>query len=218
MSETFWTSLARNQPEVAIEIARRITVPLLTATFEFDQDELGEDSVVGEFEKINLTPDTPTATLKSWNLEQETSLVAVRRDEYCLVRTSTMGAVEWRACGQTLAPGPNQCSYDSHVGRGRPNATILDLPTVADWEGSGSPVIYLIRVPTGKEVTKRSFINKPGFVIDDFPPALRDLNRHELLLTLSFKPRLFRFLLANYPGRDRMMALWTAAGGIAPTP
>lgn len=42
-------------------------------------------------------------------------------------------------------------------------------------------------------------------MLDDYPRALRELGRHEGILTLELYPRVWRFLLMVYPGGEAML-------------
>ena len=72
----FWEGLARGQTEVVEEVMREISPPTISA-FSFGEDD---DWAAAEVTALGTLPlkvhvDTPTAVVKSWNLEKKVRMV-----------------------------------------------------------------------------------------------------------------------------------------------
>ena len=62
-------------------------------------------------------------------------------------------------------------------------------------------------------MAQTSVFSHPLFKISQFPPELRGLARHELLLTLRARPATFKVVVDGYPGHEKLMEWYQCSVG-----
>ena len=212
----------RGRFEVAMEATRRILVPLVVEeTFSFsEEDDAGstprrrDDMCAG-----NILIETPVAVTSRWNAEVSTKLVKLP-DNMCGVRLdrSTSSATEdtdFRACvldkagllGTKTTNPFGTCSKTIHVDGARVKKIRL-----VHTDPLGTYAILCLASPGAAQ---RSVFSRPVLKGSLLPQALIDCAIHLQLLKIEAKPRVLKFLLEGYPGKELMLA----AGAMSiPTP
>ena len=60
--------------------------------------------------------------------------------------------------------------------------------------------IYAILMPVSGPNVRQGMLSRPVLSLMDFPVAYKTALRHEILLTLKYTPKIWRFLIQLFPG------------------
>mmetsp|Transcript_33169 Transcript_33169/g.80230 ORF Transcript_33169/g.80230 Transcript_33169/m.80230 type:complete len:867 (+) Transcript_33169:60-2660(+) len=204
LARLFWQNIGNARRDDAEEVARRVIPPLVTTiSSEEEGGETGWDP--GTCRSI-VDADTQVTAIGAWNSKKEVPLVRVNAEEWCLARVTPnqKGAADFQACAMSLH-GLDGCTKSTH--KALQGATVrMDVD---------DPVgLYAIACPLSKPtVKKKRCFSRPCLGISLFPPSLRELNQHEILLSFSFRPAVWKFLLEEYPGEQEMLRLHLGGEG-----
>ena len=211
----FWDALARGDREEAEMNLRAIRPPPVDVETYSYASSPGDGEGGGEGDRGTLNmlvaPDTPKSDLNLWNSEKVVGVIQLDQAVMCLARASSgRGRVDFLACvlprsgsgRQSGKSGEKECTKMSHAdvaGKGKGKVQRLIV--------GEEKVVFAILVPVANEKThqKRCF-SRPLFEVDSFPKELRDLGRHNLLLSLTTQARSWACVFNAYPGGE---ALWS---------
>ena len=205
--QVFWDALAVADESLAVEAASLARPPAVTSQrFDFDEvDDVLGDGRIGEgmYSPLVLPvePGSPSAVLNAWNSVSKTVLFELEFDKMCLAKNPTdkgAGKMDFRAC---VTEG---CQLVSHRGvEDGGSQPKFRLRRTGDVVGS---TLAIKVVPSSKGQKLETVFSRPLFRLSDLPPMIEGAedNRKAILLRLSLKPVVFKFLLEGYPGRDEL--------------
>jgi hypothetical protein len=128
-AEEFWLALARNDRAGAQEVVDRLDLPpIVTSPFSFDlvgeelkdrQECKPQRDATGGLSPKSVSPDTPVATVETWNAVDQVRLVLVSKTKICGARVSD-GEVNFLSCAGALDHvGGTSCGWATHKTGGK---------------------------------------------------------------------------------------------------
>ena len=207
-----------------MESVRRISVPpIVEESFSFSEEDGGESMMRGGDDHGtyagSVLIETPVAVTSGWNVEVTTKLINLPNN-MCGARLDKSSSItqdsDFRACAldkagllgtETTNPF-GTCSKTIHVSGPRAKKVrMIHQDSVAT---------YGILCSASPGAAQRSVFSRPVFRASLLPQALIDGEIHLQLLKVEAKPRVFKFLLEGYPGKEYMASVAAADMSIEP--
>ncbi len=216
----FWTSLGEGDREAAQRAGDQLNLPLVTrpgaaqdspGAFSFQDVAAEVETAVpvqgaagaassGEGEQFatprSVEPSTPQGTLDCWNHTVKVGVEFVTRSERAagqLFTPGVCGAIVGSGVEDYLACGVIDCNVGTHISKKK----IVPLPI--------DELVIVIKVRVSSQSVKPKFFSRPFVLWNSLPTDCQTDEVKELLSSLEFVARTWKFLFESYKGAEWML-------------
>ena len=206
----FWTAIILGDRAAAVAAGESLEVPLVASRqgYEFPVTPLGDvagstgadvasAAVTSEFVLVSprmLRPDTPQATVSTWNASNKVELIVIKKSKICGARTAKEGKEDFLA----FAAPKGACEKFQH--KGQKDDYYIHLP-LTDGE------VFAIKVRASSQSVAPRIFSQPILPFTLFPVEFRDVGRVTILTSVKLYARVWKLLLEAHGGYDWMMDL-----------
>jgi hypothetical protein len=204
----FWRAFAQSDRQRCREILKLLQEWGVGGgdAFSFTESPLSASGeTLGKYVKVELPGTSPKNAADAWNIDKETNLLRVDPKLHCLAMDGAAGKFQggeyFVACASPAghSRSPDSCNVQTHLQKDRKKVQ-LDGPA------------YLVKVRPSSQATKPKVLAGVMSLMEEQIPSVLLERDENILLTLTARPAVWKYLIEEYPGYGEILKDAAASG------